>query len=333
MFIAGRAVAGISVAMLTPAGMDIINHLVAKQHRPLFVACVFASMAVSTFGSVLGGFFAQSSNWRWMFFLNFPVGAAVALLIIVLLPRWPSRGKAASWVKRLQHLDLLGCVLLISALIALCMSLHFVATTLSWTAPSFIGCIAAFVGLMLGFVAWQAWGWWPDKLIPRPVRSSRTAWTACVLAMLINMGVASHCFLLPSYYQVVRQESPLESGLKLLPYLLLITFGIIISGVGVTAVGYHNPFLLFGCVDFLVGAVMLDRINQSTAPGLILGFQVICGFGIGCIQLIPVGVVQQTLDEEYQLEGTALVAMFQFLGRYVALMHLLAQPFREDSPS
>jgi hypothetical protein len=105
------------------------------------------------------------------------------------------------------------------------------------------------------------------------------------------------------------------SGIRLLPYLLCMTAAIFLSGVGVTFVGYPNPFILFGLVTFLVGAVMLDQVNEYTSSATIIGFQALCGIGAGSAQLLPVSIVQQTLSEEHQVQGTSIVAMFQYLGR------------------
>jgi MFS transporter, DHA2 family, glioxin efflux transporter len=205
MFIVGRVVAGISVACLTPSTIDIIAHLVPKHRRPLFMGSVFACAGVSsTLGPILGGIFAQAPDWRWMFFINLPIGGAVTLGLFFFLPRWPPRGKGTSLSRKVRHLDPLGSTMLMASLTAFFMALQYGSSTNSWNSTPTIVSFSLFGGILVAFIIWQTVGTGVDKLIPRCVATTKTVWAASTLAMLINAGINTHVFLLPYFYQVGR---------------------------------------------------------------------------------------------------------------------------------
>lgn len=133
----------------------------------------------------------------------------------------------------------------------------------------------------------------------------------------MNSSFFTSIYYLPIWFQAVKGVNAYESGITNIPILLSVVIGTIISGGLVTKIGYYTPFMFAGSILTSVGAGLLTTLELDTGPPKWIGYQAICGFGIGLGLQLPLIAVQTVLDQSEIPLATALVMFMQLFGAAV----------------
>jgi EmrB/QacA subfamily drug resistance transporter len=265
-----RVLQGLGGGMLMPAGMTILTRAAGPQRVGRVMAIIGVPMMLGPiFGPILGGWLVDSFSWRWIFFINVPIGAAALVMSQRILPRD---------VAQPQHrLDVVGLALLSPGLAAVIYGLAETSGAGGFGSPRvYLPILAGVVALGL-FVRHALRT--PDALIDLRLFSNRTFAAASGTLVLVIIAVFGGMLLLPLYLQVVRGESAMSTGLLLAPQGIgamiampiagrladrtgvgrIVPVGLVIVGLsflGLTRLTAHTSYWLLGADLFLMGAGM-----------------------------------------------------------------------------
>ncbi|ETN36532.1 uncharacterized protein HMPREF1541_08810 [Cyphellophora europaea CBS 101466] len=320
MLIVGRAVAGVGAAGLFSGGMTIIGYSVPLRRRPIFIGFVSSMFGIaSVVGPILGGAFTDRVSWRWCFYINLPIGA-IAILTVFFFFKNPDRDHSNLTLKqKIQNIDLLGALFLISAIVCLLLALQWGGITYPWRDSKVWGCLLGFGLLIVTFTCIQLWKGEQATLPPRIMLHQRTVFTCAFFSAFLAMGLYTHIYYLPFYFQAVKGTTAEGSGIRTIPYLVSNTLFSIVIGATITFVGWYVPFTWFGSALFTVGSGLLYTLKVHSSAGEWIGYQILTGGGSGTCVQIPFIAVQVVLAKKDMPTGNAVAIFFNSLGGAISI--------------
>ncbi len=303
--IAFRAVQGIGGGGLMITAQAIVGDVVSPRERGRYQGIFGAVFGVtSVIGPLLGGFFVDTLTWRWVFFVNLPVGAlALAVTAAVL----PSSGPQVSHV-----IDYLGTVLLAGAATSLVLLTTLGGTTYAWSsAPIYTLAVLGVVLVGLFVVVEQRA---TEPVLPLRLFTSRVFTVASLVGFVVGFAMFGAITYLPQYMQVVKGQSPTGSGLQLLPLmagLLLTSMG---SGILISRWGRYKVFPIAGTAVMTLGMWLLSHLAVGTSPLQYTVYMFVLGVGIGGVMQVLVIAVQNVVPYRDLGVATSGVTFFRSIG-------------------
>jgi EmrB/QacA subfamily drug resistance transporter len=303
--IAFRACQGLGAGGMMTLAMAVIADVVAPRERGRYqgyMQLVFT--LASVVGPLLGGLLVDISSWRWVFYVNLPIGA-VALLVVITKLKLP-----AVYAKR--TIDYPGAALLTGSVVCLLLVTEWGGKQSSWGSAEILGLIAAGVVLLVVFVAWERRASEPI-LPPRLFRNPVFVVVALTLFLSTCMLFAILMFT-PLFLQVVVGATATSSGLLLLPMTIGITVSTVVSGRLIAKTGRYRHFPVIGLAIATVVAFLLSRITESTSQLTITLYVLLFGFGFGLVTQVLVIAVQNGAEQRDIGIATASANFFRSLG-------------------
>ncbi|KAJ5894129.1 hypothetical protein N7495_005820 [Penicillium taxi] len=253
MFIVARAIAGMGSSGLINGALTIISSIIPLQKSPAYIGVVlgFAQLGIAI-GPLIGGAFTEYTTWRWCFYINLSVGAVVAcLLLFTHIPEHTDKPSFRSMRKTLvSQLDLIGFVLFAPAAIMLLLALEYGQSTSSWGTPRVIGLFCGAAATFAIFMAWER-RQREKAMIPLAMIAKRSVWSSCIVMLALFSALLSVSYYLPVYFQAVKNDTPVRSGVSMLPGILVqLVFAVIcgflrfqiIIGIGRGA-AFQTPYV------------------------------------------------------------------------------------------
>lgn len=320
MLIVSRAIAGMGGAGLMNGALTIIAVAVPLHKRPVYMGGMMgvAQMGVVV-GPLLGGAFTQYTTWRWCFYINLPIGAVVALLLILI--RIPDNVKTRTesvWKTILNNFDLVGFVLFAPAVIMFLLALEWGGNTYAWNSATIIGLFCGAVVLFGIFIAWEAHVG-AKAMIPLSLFKIRAVSAACGYVFFLFSAMQLVVYYLPIYFQAVKDTSPMISGVDLLPSILSQLIATLGSGALITKIGYYLPFAVASSVVTTVGHGLLTLLEPNSSIGIWIGFQIVVGFGRGLGMQTPFIALQNNVEPQLISIATSTMTFTQTFSGAVML--------------
>jgi EmrB/QacA subfamily drug resistance transporter len=293
--VAFRALQGLGAGGLMTLAVAIVGDIVAPRERGRYqgyIQLVFVVASVA--GPLLGGLFADHASWRWVFYVNLPIGAACLTLVGTAL-HLPVERKPVK-------LDYLGATLLAGALASL-----LLATTQD-AYPLYGG----FAVLLAAFVVQErraAEPVLPLRLFGEPVFNVVSA-----ALFLTTLSFFTVIVFVPVFLQTVTGVSATESGVILLALLITGTLSTIVSGRAISKTGRYKRFPLLGLAIMALGLVALSTIDAHTSPATIALLLAFFGLGFGLVSQVLTVAIQNAVDRRDLGIATASANLFRSLG-------------------
>ena len=303
--IAFRAVQGLGAGGLLVLTFTIIGDIVSPRERGRYqgyTAAVFAVASVA--GPLIGGFLVDQVSWRWIFYVNVPVGGA-ALVITSAVLRMP--------VRRTGHsIDYLGAALLMGAITCLILFTVWGGNEYDWGSATIIG-LAVGGGVLLGAFLFQERRAREPVLPPVLFRNGVFS-VAFVTAFIVGVSMFGAILFLPVYLQIVKGASATNSGLLLLPIMSGILVGSTTCGRIITRVGRYKAFPIVGLAMMTVGFFLFSTMDTNTPRTLSSAYMALVGIGIGFVTPVIVLAVQNAIHPRHLGAATSAVTFVRTMG-------------------
>ena len=252
--IAARALQGVGGAIVTPLTLTILSDAVPIERRGIALGLWGAVSGLGVaLGPLVGGAVVQGLSWQWIFWLNVPIGLAVIPLGMSRLRE--SYGPAA-------RLDVTGVGLITASALGLVWGLVR-ANSRGWTSPEIVLSLVAGVILLVAFVAWERRA--REPMLPMRFFRNRTFAAANAASLLMFFGMFGSIFLLTQYLQNVQGNSPLEAGLRMLPWTGMPMIVAPIAGALTDRIG-GRPLLVTGLALQATALAWLAAITSPDVP-------------------------------------------------------------------
>jgi len=303
--IAFRAIQGLGGGGLMVSAQAAIGDVVPPRERGKWTGLFGAVFGISSIaGPLIGGFLTTNASWRWIFYVNVPLGLVAFGVLAVTLP-----GKR----ERVEHsIDYVGTALLAAALSALVLATTLGGTSYDWNSPFIIAMgVIAVVGIA-AFVAAERRA--KEPILPPSLFRNRVFTVTSAVGLVVGFALFGGLTFLPLFQQVVRGDSPTESGLQLLPVMAGLLFTSILSGQVITRTGRYRWFPIAGTALGTVGLLLLAQLDRQTSTGLAALYMLIFGMGLGMVMQVLVLAVQNSVDYEMLGVATSGATLFRSIG-------------------
>ena len=303
--IAFRALQGLGGGGLLVTAMAAIGDIIPPRDRGRYQGLFGAVFGVATvIGPLLGGFFVDNLTWRWIFYVNLPLGLiALAVIAVAFQPR----------TQHVHHrIDYLGAAVLSAGLSAIVLFTSLGGTSYSWGSPLMIALIVIGVAMLIlfPFVEHRA----SEPILPNALFRNRIFVVASAVGFIIGLALFGAVTFLPLYLQVVKGHSPTVSGLLITPMMAGLLVTSILSGNLISRYGHYRPFPIAGTAIATIGLFLLSQIGVATSTGYVAVGMVVLGLGLGMTMQVLVLAVQNAVDYRYLGVATSGSTLFRQIG-------------------
>jgi EmrB/QacA subfamily drug resistance transporter len=322
-----RGIQGLGAGALMPIAQAIIGDIFPPAERGKWQGLIIAVFGLTTIiGPTLGGWITDNWGWRWVFYVNMPLGAIAILTAGFVLPRT---------VRRMRHtIDYLGAIILVAGAVSLLLAFSWAGTQYAWNSGQIIGLFIA-AAVLLTLVFWLETRTAEPIITPQLFKNS--IFLVAVIAMfLVSAGMFGAILYLPLFAQGVLGESATNSGFVLTPLMVGFMFSSIVGGQLLSRTGRYKILAIIGFAVAAVGMFLLSRMAVTTTQGEVIRNMIITGLGIGVMISLFTIVVQNAFPYRQLGEVTASLNFFRSIGSTigVAVMGtILTNVFQSDLQS
>ena len=303
--IAFRALQGLGAGGLMVSAMATLGDIVAPRERGRYMSYMMVVMMLATIGGpLLGGFITTTFSWRWIFYINIPVGGAALVYIMATLHVTPNRVK--------HKIDYLGGGLLALAATSLILLATWGGTEYRWGSGQIIGLALLTVAATIAFCVTETRA--AEPMLPLHVFRNRNFSVTMTLTFLTGLAMFGALTFLPLYQQTVQGESPTISGLALTPMMLGVTVTSIVAGQVTTRTGRYKIFPILGGAIMGLGMFLLTGLDIATTRAESALYYVVLGLGMGFLMQMVSLIAQNSVQQKDMGVASSARMFFQQIG-------------------
>ncbi len=276
--------------------------------RAKFQGIFFGVFALSSvIGPTMGGWITDNLDWRWVFYVNLPLGVFSLFALPAVLPQSARRLDA--------KIDYLGAVTVTASVVALLLSLSWVGAGDAWGADRVVAGFIVSAVFLVVFLIVELRA--PEPIIPLSLFKNRVFSSAAVLMFLVGIGMFGIILYTPLFVQGVLGETATGSGTVLTPLVFSMTAVGVIGGQIISRVRRIKPFTLFGTVVMSCGVYLLTTLDVDSTTGTVALFLTVTGLGLGLIMPTATLAVQSTVEKHMLGVATSATQFIRSLGSTV----------------
>lgn len=305
-----RVVQGIGGGGLMVLAQAIIADVVSPRERARYqgyFGAVFGGASVA--GPLLGGFFTDNLSWRYVFWINMPIGLIALAVAAIAIPH--VRAPMA------RRIDVTGTVLMVAGVSCLVLLTTWGGAEYAWGSPTILGLGATTVALVVALLLVERRA--VEPVLPLRLFADRTFSVAAIVGFVVGFGMFGVISFLPLFLQVVTGASATGSGLALVPLM----GGLLVSSIGAGQVigrtGRYRAFPIVGTGIATVGMVLLSTMDTGTSGATVSAYMVVLGLGLGLVMQVIVLAVQSSVPARDMGAATANVNFFRSVGASVGV--------------
>ncbi len=303
--IAFRALQGLGGGGLMVGTMAAIGDVVPPRDRGRYQGIFGAVFGLaSVIGPLLGGFFTTSLTWRWIFYVNLPIGVAAFLVLAATLP---SRQDESH-----HQIDYLGAATLAAALTSIVLLCTLGGNDYAWGSVQIIGLGVIAIALIVAFVMVEQRA--AEPVLPPRLFRDRVFSVTSGIGLVVGFALFGSVTYLPLFLQVVLGASPTGSGLQILPLMAGLLITSIGSGQIISRNGRYKPFPIAGTAIMVVGLFLLSRMDPQTSRATASAFMFVLGLGLGLTMQVLVLAVQNAVEYKDLGVATSGATLFRSIG-------------------
>ena len=299
-FVQGLGGGGLNVTTQAVVG-DIVSPRERGRYQGIFGA-VFGLASIA--GPLLGGYFTTHLSWRWIFYVNLPLGIVALVVLAATLPAQSQR--------RSHAIDYAGAALLAVALSGMTLVADMGGTAFPWTSGLVLGLIAITTVALVSFVLVERRA--REPVLPPHLFGQRTFSVTSLIGLIVGFALFGSVTYLPVYLQLVKGVGPTQSGLEMLPMMggMLVTS--IVSGQLISRTGRYKLFPLLGTAVMSLGLFLLSRLTVESSTWMASLDMLLLGLGLGLVMQVLVIAVQNAVDYADLGVATSGATLFRLVG-------------------
>jgi EmrB/QacA subfamily drug resistance transporter len=314
--IAFRAFQGLGAAALQPIAITIIGDLFPPRERGKWQGVSGSTYALAAIlGPLAGGWISDNTTWRWVFYINVPVGIVALLVLIFAMPTLRSKVGQVT-------IDYVGAALLILGTVPLLLGFTLAGNQYAWLSPQILG---LFGGALIALIALVFYAARQERRGKDPVfepglitNSVRIYGVSLLVTVIFSVSLYGTAFAIPLFAQGVLGTSATNSGLVLVPFMLTSIGGSILSGLALTLTGKYKWVAMLGLVIDIAGTLLLVRLDANSSYAQLLMAMLVLGIGVGSGLAVYTTVVQNVYPKKIGAASSTLV-FFRQLGGTIGL--------------
>ncbi|MGW4501535.1 MDR family MFS transporter [Micromonospora sp. NPDC004336] len=300
-----RGIQGLGAGGLMTLAFTIISDVVSPRERGRYQGLFGAVFGLSSVaGPLVGGYFAET-DWRWIFYVNVPLGILAILVCSRVLRLIP-------FTRRDHAIDWLGAALLVAGVSCLLLALSWGGNEYAWGSGVIVGLFVA--GAVLGVLFVLQETRVAEPILPLRLFRSATFALANSAGFVLGLVMFGSIIFIPLYLQIVKGASPTRSGLLMLPMMAGIIVTSVLTGRAMSRIGRYKWFPVAGAAVLLVGMLLFTRLEVGTSLWVAFGFMVVIGVGLGLCMQSLILAVQNAVSMRDLGAGTSAATFFRSLG-------------------
>jgi EmrB/QacA subfamily drug resistance transporter len=300
-----RAIQGLGGGGLMVVTIAVVGDIIPPRDRGRYQGFFGAVFGMSTvIGPLLGGFFVDSLSWRWIFYVNLPLGV-IALAVIATV--FDGRTDHVSY-----KIDYLGAALLAGGLAAIVLYTSLGGTTEPWGSRLMVGLLVFAGAALVAFVFVETRA--EEPVLPLELFRNRVFRVTSAVGFIVGLALFGAITYLPLYLQEVKGHSPTTSGLLITPMMAGLLTTSIASGQLISRFGHYKPFPIAGTALMALGLALLSRLQPDTPTVVAGAYMLVLGLGLGLVFQVLVLAAQNSVDYKYLGVATSGTTLFRQIG-------------------